>query len=53
MRHGRFPIGQAARDRWMKLMNHALDKAELPEDATKELREFFDGVATFLMNREG
>jgi len=52
MRHARFPIGQAARDRWMELMSNALDKAELPEDVTQELREFFDGVATFLMNRE-
>ena len=53
MRHARFPIGQAARDRWMELMTKALEKAELPPDAEKELREFFDGVATFLMNREG
>jgi len=52
MRHIKFPIGQAARDRWMQLMTNALDKAELPEDVTKELHEFFDGVATFLMNRE-
>ena len=52
MRHARFPVGQAARDRWMQLMSNALDKAELPEDAAKELHEFFDGVATFLMNRE-
>ena len=43
---------QAARDRWMQLMSNALDNAELPPDAKKELREFFDGVATFLMNRE-
>lgn len=53
MRHARFPIGQAARDRWIELMSNAIEKAELPEDAAKELREFFDGVATFLMNREG
>jgi hemoglobin len=52
MRHARFPIGQAARDRWMLLMSNAIDKAELPAEAAKELREFFDGVATFLMNRE-
>lgn len=52
MRHVKFPIGQAARDRWMQLMTNAVDKAELPEDVRKELIEFFDGVATFLMNRE-
>jgi hemoglobin len=52
MRHARFPVGQAARDRWMELMTNAIDKADLPDDVAKELREFFDGVATFLMNRE-
>ncbi len=51
MRHMRFPIDQAARDRWMELMTAALEEAELPEDVAKELREFFDGVATFLINR--
>ena len=53
MRHNPFPIDQAARDRWMELMTAALAEAELPEDATKEIREFFDGVATFLINKEG
>ena len=53
MRHARFPVGQAARDRWMQLMGNALEKAELGEDVKKELHEFFDGVATFLMNRPG
>jgi hemoglobin len=53
MRHARFPVGQAARDRWMQLMTNALEKADLPEDVVKELREFFDGVATFLINRQG
>jgi len=52
MRHMRFPITQAARDRWMELMTAALEEAELPEDVARELREFFDGVATFLINRE-
>ena len=52
MRHARFVVDQAARDRWMELMTAALAEAELPEDVAKELREFFDGVATFLINRE-
>jgi hemoglobin len=51
MRHARFPVNQAARDRWMQLMSNALDRADLPDDVRKELREFFDGVATFLLNR--
>ncbi len=51
MRHAPFPIDQAARDRWMQLMTVALTEAELPEDVSAYLHEFFDGVATFMMNR--
>jgi hemoglobin len=52
MRHAPFPVDRAARDRWMQLMTKALDEAELPADVSKMLLEFFDGVATFMMNRE-
>ena len=51
MRHAPFAIDPAARDRWMLLMNRALDQAQLPDDVTSLLREFFDGVATFMINR--
>ena len=51
MRHAPFAIDTAARDRWMLLMNRALDQAQLPADVTSLLREFFDGVATFMINR--
>jgi len=51
MRHAPFPIGQAARDRWMQLMGHALDEAALPDEAQQLLRGFFSTMATFLMNR--
>jgi hemoglobin len=51
MRHQPFAIDTAARDRWMLLMNRALDQAHLPDDVTSLLREFFDGVATFMINR--
>ena len=53
MRHVRFPIGQAARDRWMALMTAALEDAGLPGEAKDALRSFFDSTATFLMNRPG
>ena len=33
------------------LMDRALDEVQLPEDATALLREFFHGVATFMINR--
>jgi hemoglobin len=51
MRHAPFPIDRGARDRWMELMGHALDEAQLPPDITEFLREFFAGVATMMMNR--
>jgi hemoglobin len=52
MRHAPFVINQAARDRWMQLMDQALDTAQLPADVRPLLREFLDGVATFMINRE-
>lgn len=51
MRHAPFAIGQAARDRWVQVMDRALGEAELPEDITQLLRSFFASTATFLMNR--
>jgi hemoglobin len=50
MRHLPFKLNQAARDRWVQLMDRALDQAALPEDATLLLRQFFHHMATFLMN---
>jgi hemoglobin len=51
MRHMPFTIDQAARDRWMTLMDRALDEARLPVEATSLLREFFHAMATFMINR--
>jgi hemoglobin len=51
MRHIPFPIDQAARDRWVELMNNAFREANLPEAAEQQLRTFFEDSATFLMNR--
>jgi hemoglobin len=50
MRHVRFAIGNAARNRWLELMNQAVDEAMLPQDAAAALRSFFDSTATFLIN---
>jgi hemoglobin len=52
-RHAPFPVDTAARDRWVKLMDRALEEAQLPADATETMRAFFHQVATFLMNRQG
>ena len=51
MRHFRFAITRAARDRWIELMNAALAEANLPAEAAALLRAFFDSTATFLINR--
>ena len=51
MRHMPFAIDRAARDRWMELMNRALDQAALDPEATALLREFLGGMATFMINR--
>ena len=50
MRHKPFLIDEAARNRWVKLMDGALVQAQLPEEATLLLRAFFHSVATFLRN---
>ena len=51
MRHAPFAIDQAARNRWMQLMERAMAEADLPPEVTPLLREFLDGVATFMVNR--
>ena len=51
MRHMPFTIDSGARDRWVMLMDHALDQVQLTPDVTAVLREFFHSVATFMINR--
>ena len=51
MRHMPFAIDEAARNRWVMLMDRALEEAQLPDEVTTLLREFFHGVATFMINR--
>lgn len=51
MRHMPFVIDRAARDRWVVLMDRALDSAGLPADVTDALRAFFHDTATFMVNR--
>jgi hemoglobin len=52
MRHISFAIDRVARDRWMLLMDRALDQARLDPEAAALLREFLGGMATFMINRE-
>ncbi|HXX20728.1 MAG TPA: globin [Candidatus Acidoferrum sp.] len=50
-RHFPFRIDQAARDRWMQLMNNAFAEADLPADAEQLLRSFFEQMSTFMINQ--
>lgn len=50
-RHMPFAIDPAARDRWLVLMDNALRESALPPDADALLRQFFDAVATMMINR--
>ena len=52
MRHAPFPVDQAARDRWMKLMENALTEVKMPEEAKQILRSYFQSTATAMMNRQ-
>jgi len=50
-RHMPFAVDRLARDRWITLMTRALDETALPPEADAVLRQFFDAVATMMMNR--
>ena len=50
-RHSPFHINQAARDRWMRLMDSAFGEAALPAEAEQILRKFLDGMSSFMINR--
>jgi hemoglobin len=51
MRHMPFAVTSHARERWMELMNLALDEAGLPSEADAVLREFFGSVSAMMINR--
>jgi hemoglobin len=50
-RHSPFHINQAARDRWMCLMNNAIEEAALSTEAEQILRKFLDEMSTFMINQ--
>lgn len=53
MRHAPFKIGLAERDRWLSLMDAALQETALPTAAANTLREFFAPTADFMRNTPG
>jgi hemoglobin len=50
-RHLPFAINQAARDRWMHVMDNAFAEAALPAEAEQMLRDFFGQMSTFMINQ--
>ena len=52
MRHVPFTIDQRARDRWIQLMDRAIDEAALPPDVAGLMRDFLGQVATFMINAD-
>jgi hemoglobin len=50
MRHVPFTIDESARNRWVQLMDKAFAEAKLPPEAESLLRQFFEGVATMMIN---
>lgn len=50
-RHLPFRIGEAERDRWLRLMDEAMREAGVPQNAVGFLRPFFAQVADFMRNQ--
>lgn len=51
-RHAPFHVNEAARDRWVQLMDNAFASADLPEAAVSVMKPFLANVATFLINQQ-
>lgn len=51
MRHAPFSIGIAERDRWLSLMEGAIEETGVPELSAVVLRALFRQVADFMRNR--
>ena len=53
IRHMPFKLDQQARDRWVQLMDRALEETKLPAESEKLLCDFFHHMATFMINTPG
>jgi hemoglobin len=51
MRHAPFAIGVAQRDRWLELMQAAMDEVAVPKEIYLNLKTFFEQVADFMRNQ--
>jgi hemoglobin len=52
MRHAPFAVTKAGRDRWVSLMEAAMEEVNTPAEARPALRKFFGDAATFMINAE-
>ncbi|MBE7492882.1 MAG: hypothetical protein HS108_14165 [Planctomycetes bacterium] len=50
LRHAPFPLDARAAERWLALMDAALEEAGLPQSVAAELRAYFRETAHFLIN---
>ncbi|NQV28277.1 MAG: globin [Rhodopirellula sp.] len=51
MRHAPYELNIAARNRWVEIMDRALDEVAFAPEVDQLLRPFFAQTATFLINR--
>ena len=51
VRHAPFALTPAARDRWVMLMDRAIQKTGLPPQAVATMQPFLAETATFLINQ--
>ena len=51
-RHSRFLIGRRERNAWVGHMLGAIDAVGIVEPARSEMRAYFEGAATFLINQD-
>lgn len=50
MRHFPFRVDEAARHRWVELMNNALNEAHFSPEIHKILSDYFESTATAMIN---
>ena len=50
MRHAPFKIRIPERDRWLEIMEQAMDEVQVPKTILLNLRTFFQNVADFMRN---
>ena len=51
MRHAPFPIGDAEAERWLELMDQAMEETKVPASIQMDLRTFFTMVAHNMKNQ--